>query len=53
MSRGRRTHDHEIIKNHDFDREFFVVLKLSYFTLTPLHGLPCESKCFLHLAVSP
>ena len=31
MSRGRRTHDHEIIKNRDFDREVFCRLETELF----------------------
>ena len=31
MSRGRRTHDHEIIKNRDFDREGFCRLETELF----------------------
>ena len=31
MSRGRRTHDHEIIKNRDFDREVFFRLETELF----------------------
>ena len=31
MSRGRSTHDHEIIKNRDFDREVFFRLETELF----------------------
>ena len=31
MSRGRRTHDHKIIKNLDFDRESFCRLETELF----------------------
>ena len=31
MSRGRRTHDHEIIKNRDFVREVFSRLETELF----------------------
>ena len=31
MCRGRRTHDHEIIKNRDFDREVFCRLETELF----------------------
>ena len=36
MSRWRRTHDHEIIKNSDFDREVFCCLETELFHIKPL-----------------